>query len=111
MDTLKKLHITKTEIIIDTIILIVALTISLLAIFIFDIHWSFYPGNTVFPPSKRIFTSLTPYLIGAPIGTLVGFLLIKLLVFAFMKAEEEFHKEDKKNSITLKIKKGRTYAD
>ena len=87
---LKKLRVGKNEIIADIIFLFVAMAVSAIAIFIFDIHWSFYPGNTIFPPNKYIFKSLLPYYFGIPVGGIVGFILLKLVVYAFFKEEEEY---------------------
>lgn len=87
---LKKLRISKNEIVADIIFLIVAMCVSGIAIFIFDIHWSFYPGNTIFPPNKYIFKSPLPYYFGIPVGGIVGFILIKLVVYAFIKEEEDY---------------------
>ena len=79
--------ITKNELIADIIFLIIAFVISLAIFFIFDIHWSFYPGNTIFPPNKYIFKEHTVYYAGIPLGGIVGFFLLKVLFFAFMENE------------------------
>ena len=90
MKWLKELRIGKNELIADLIFLGVAMALSAIAIFVFDIHWSFYPGNTVFPPSNHIFTSPTPYYIGIPLGGVVGFILMKFLAWALI-IEEDVH--------------------
>ncbi len=95
---IKRPRISKEELIADIVFLFVAMLISGIAIFIFDIHWSFYPGNEIIPPSKRVFTDLTPYYFGVPAGGIVGFVIIKLLAYAFLKEEEEHHEHKDKNS-------------
>ena len=107
---IKRPKISKHEIIADLIFLFVAMVISGTMILIFDYHWSFYPGETVIPPSKHIFKTAEPYYIGIPVGGIVGFLIIKLLYFAFSeeeKAEQETNKN--KGELTIKIKRGKTY--
>ncbi len=79
--------ISKEEIIADALYLLVAMAISGIAIFIFDIHWSFYPGETVLPPSRHIFETALPYFVGIPIGGIVGFLFLKIVFFAFVEDE------------------------
>ena len=66
------------------------MAVSAIAIFIFDIHWSFYPGNTIFPPNKYIFKTPDPYYFGIPAGGIIGFILIKMLVYAFIREEEDY---------------------
>lgn len=85
----KNLRITKNEIIADIILLLVSMAVSTIAIFIFDIHWSFYPGNSLLPPNKYIFTTPTPYYVGIPLGGILGFILLKLLFYAFMREEDD----------------------
>ncbi|MFA6530593.1 MAG: hypothetical protein WCT31_02595 [Candidatus Micrarchaeia archaeon] len=85
---IKRPKISKHEIIADLIFIFIGMFVAFTAIFIFDIHWSFYPGNTIFPPNKHIFQTPTPYLIGIPLGGLIGFIVIKLLFYAFMEEEE-----------------------
>jgi len=88
---IKRPRISKEELIADGIFFLVAMIISAIAIFIFDIHWSFYPGNEIFPPNKRIFTGFDPYIVGIPIGGIIGFIILKLLAFAFLEEEKEYH--------------------
>ncbi len=95
----------------DGLILLISLVASALAIFIFDIHWSFYPGNTVFPPNKRVFDDFTPYLFGIPVGGIVLFIIIKAMMYVFLKEEEAQHDGKKSGELVLKIKKGKTYVD
>jgi hypothetical protein len=79
----------KHELMADFLYALIAATVSLLAIFVFDIHWSLYPGETFFPPSRRVFEGdLSVYYMGVPAGTLVGFFLLKLVFFAFMEEKE-----------------------
>jgi len=73
-------EITKRELIADLIFYLIAAAISLLALYIFDIHWSFYPGETIFPPSSYVGLSNQIYIIGTLIGSVVGFFIIKLFL-------------------------------
>lgn len=75
----RKSKITKEEIIADLIFLLVPAFVSFCVIFIFDIHHSLYS----FPifPLKFVFQSKTAYMIGIPIGSLIGFFIIKILIF------------------------------
>ena len=75
----RKQKITKDEIIADIIFLLVPAFISFCIIFIFDIHHSLY-GFPIFP-LKFVFQTKIPYLIGIPAGALLGFFLIKVLIF------------------------------
>ena len=98
---IKLKRISKDELIADMVFLLVAMTISGIVIFIFDIHWSFYPGNQIFPPSKYIFTDATPYYVGIPAGGIVGFIIFKVLAYAFLKEEKEHHNHTQKKKRTV----------
>ena len=102
MKWLKELRIGKNELIADVVFLGVAMILSAIALFIFDIHWSFYPGNDILPPSKHIFTNLTPYYIGIPLGGIIGFFLIKILAWAFIIEEDEHLAQKNKSTKTRK---------
>jgi len=73
-------EITKKELIADFIFLLVAFIIAFLMLYIFDIHWSFYPGENIFPPSKYVGLSKKVYLIGSLLGAIIGFFIIKLFL-------------------------------
>ncbi|HLC68551.1 MAG TPA: hypothetical protein VJH24_01825 [Candidatus Bilamarchaeaceae archaeon] len=75
--------IDKGEIAADLLYFFIAMLVSAILIFLFDAHWSFYPGETVYPPSKRVFGDLVPYYVGVPLGGLLGFFILKLIFFAF----------------------------
>ncbi len=80
---LKKIRkgiITKEELIADFVFLFIPALISFVIIFLFDIHQSFYKWPMEL---KFIFTTPYPYLIFIPIGTILGFFIIKLLLFGF----------------------------
>ncbi|MBU1135937.1 MAG: hypothetical protein ABIG37_02740 [Nanoarchaeota archaeon] len=72
--------VTKKELIADIIFLLVAFLISLLMMYIFDAHWSFYPGETIIPPSKYVGLTNEIYLTGSLIGSIIGFFIIKLFL-------------------------------
>jgi len=54
--------------------------VSIILLYFFDIHWSFYPGESIFPPSKQVGLSWQIYLVGGLIGAIVGFFIIKLFL-------------------------------
>ena len=87
--------VSKHELIGDALILLVAIVVSGVLVFVFDIHWSFYPGEEILPPSKKVFTTWDPYLIGILVGGIIGFFIIKLLFYAFM--EEEIAVKERRN--------------
>ncbi len=60
----------------DPFLLAGAFLLTFLAIFVFDIHWSFYSWPFQF---KRIFKGPEPYLFLLPAGTLTLFILLKIL--------------------------------
>lgn len=95
MNPLKlKRKIPKEEIIADLVFFAVAVVVSLIALFIFDIHWSLYPGSQIF--SKFIFEDKSIYLYGGLIGGVTGFFVIKLLMFGFIEEEKAVRKEKKR---------------
>jgi hypothetical protein len=69
--------VTKREVASDAIFLAISAIISLIIIFLFDIHRSFYE----WPPKLQfIFNSPYPYIIFTAIGMFIGFFIIKLLL-------------------------------
>jgi len=89
----RKIH--REEIIADLVFLLVCYFITALALFIFDIHWNFYPDGQLFPPEKFIFQDKSIYLWGGLLGAILGFFIIKLFLFG-LKEEEIVWKENKK---------------
>lgn len=89
--------VTHHEIIADAVFFIIGAFLATLAVFIFDIHWSFYPGNTIFPPNKHIFTSPEPYYLGALAGGVLGIFIIKLLLLGIREEDEEILSRKKKS--------------
>lgn len=87
-----KRKIPKEEIIADSVFFAVAATVSLAAIFIFDIHWSLYPGSQIF--SKFVFADKSIYFYGGLIGGVAGFFIIKLLMFGIIEEEKAIRKEN-----------------
>jgi len=81
--------VTHHEIIADAVFFVIGAFLATLAVFIFDIHWSFYPGNTILPPNKHIFTSPEPYYLGVLIGGVLGIFVIKLLLLGMREEQEE----------------------
>jgi len=77
MRRIRKSKVTKEEIISDFIFLLASAIISAIAVFLFDIHHSFYSW-----PIKIdfIFGNAYPYLIFIPIGAIIGLLIIKLIL-------------------------------
>ncbi len=82
---IRKSIITKEELIADIIFLAISAFVSFLFIFLFDIHHSFYEWPMTL---KFIFKTQAPYMLFTPIGTIVGFILIKLLLLG-LKEEEK----------------------
>ena len=88
----KRPKITKNELVADTLFIAISGFVSFALVFIFDIHHSFYPGNSILAP-KFIFTNYTPYIIGILLGSLAGFFVLKILVYGFMLEETELKKK------------------
>jgi len=86
-----KRKISKEEIIADLVFFAVAVSISLAAIFVFDIHWSLYPGSQIF--SKFIFEDKGIYIYGSLIGGIAGFFVIKFLMFGFIEEGKAIRKK------------------
>ena len=80
----KRKPVTKEEIIADLIFMATSAIVSLMITFLFDIHRSFYDWPIKF---KFIFKTPYPYLVFVPIGTIIGFLIIKLILFG-LKEED-----------------------
>ena len=80
---LRKHAITKSELIADAIFFSISFIASLLIVFLFDVHRSFYEW-----PIKPdfIFDTPYPYLVFVPLGAVAGFFLIKMLLIG-MKEE------------------------
>lgn len=74
MKKIRKSAITKEELIADGIFLLISVFILFLTVFLFDIHHSFYEWLFAL---KYIFKSFHPYIILVPIGTIIGFLIIR----------------------------------
>lgn len=70
--------ITKEELLADVIYFSLSAFISFLIVFLFDIHHSFYSWPIKL---KFIFNSAHPYLFFVPIGSILGFFIIKVLIF------------------------------
>lgn len=92
---IRKSKITKEEIIADLIFLIIAFTISVVILFLFDIHWSFYDGNTLFPPSAWVGIGKNNYIIGGLAGAIIGFFIIKLFLFGIKEEEKIWNRKKK----------------
>lgn len=98
MNLLKlKRKIPKEEIIADLVFFAVAAVVSLIALFIFDIHWSLYPDSQIF--SKFIFEDKSVYLYSGLIGGIAGFFVIKLLMFGFIEEEKAIRKDRKQKAL------------
>lgn len=91
MRKIRKSKVTKEEIVSDLIFLLASAIMSFIAVFLFDIHHSFYswPIEIDF-----IFTNAYPYLIFVPIGAIVGLLIIKLILLG---VKEENRDKSHKN--------------
>ncbi len=74
----RKTKVTRDELVGDVIFLAVSALVSFMAVLFFDLHHGFYdwPLEIVF-----IFDSPMPYLMFVGLGTIIGFLILKLLVY------------------------------
>lgn len=84
---IRKTKVGKQEILADIIFLLLCFSVSVIFLYLFDIHWNFYPGGQLFPPTKHVFTDTSIYLWGSLLGSISGLLLIKLFLFG-LKEEE-----------------------
>ena len=76
---IRKSNITKEELIADGIFLFISAVISFLVVLLFDVHHSFYRWPVF--PLEFILTTYHPYVVFTLVGTIFGFLVIKLLLF------------------------------
>ena len=83
---MRRSRITREELIADAIFILIPAILTLIGLFLFDVHRSFYPGHEPF--KEFIFQSWEPYLLGGLLGGILGFWLIKLFLFALHKEEE-----------------------
>jgi len=83
----RKTRVTKNELVADLIFFAVPAIVALIALYVFDIHWNFYPGGSLFPPTKHIFTDGWIYVSGSLLGGVIGFFIIKLLVLGIHEEE------------------------
>lgn len=91
---MRKMRVEKEEIIADFVFLAVSFAVTIIALYIFDIHWNFYPGGQLFPPEKHIFQSNAVYAYGGLLGAIIGFFVIKVFLFG-LKEEELVWKNGK----------------
>jgi len=83
----RKTRVTRNELVADLIFFIVPALIALIALYVFDIHWNFYPGGSLWPPTKHVFTDGWIFVSGSLLGGIVGFFLIKLVVLGIHEEE------------------------
>jgi hypothetical protein len=88
----RKSQVQKDEIIADIVFLLVSFVVTEIALFIFDIHWNFYPGGQLFPPAKYVFENVDIYLWGGLLGSIVGFFMIKIFLFGLKEEEATWKK-------------------
>jgi hypothetical protein len=80
----KKFTMSQDEMFADIIFLFIAGFATTSLVFLLDIRHSFY----TWPFSLQfVFVNADPYFVFVPIGTIIGFLLIKLLFYAFKREE------------------------
>jgi hypothetical protein len=75
---LRKTRVTRDELVGDVIFLAISAFVSFLVVLFFDLHHGFYewPLEIVF-----IFDSPMPYLMFVGMGTILGFFILKILVY------------------------------
>ena len=88
--------IQKEEVIADIVFFLVGLLVSLAALYIFDIHWNFYPNGQLFPPAKHVFVDRSIYLWGGLLGAIAGFFLIKMFLFGLQEEEVVWKKSSRR---------------
>lgn len=76
---IRKSSITKEELIADGVFLFISAVISFIMALLFDVHHSFYRWPIL--PLEFIFKTYEPYVLFTSVGTIFGFLVIKLLLF------------------------------
>jgi len=82
---IRKSTSTMKELIADGIFPFIPAFISLTIVFLFDFHRSFY--DWPISPLKFIFKTYYPYVLFTFIGTILGFFMIKLLIFGVREEE------------------------
>ena len=80
----RKTRVTKNELIADAVFLLISGFASFLIVFLFDIHHSFYEWPM---KMKFIFQTPYPYFIFITAGTLIGFFVIKALLFGIREEQ------------------------
>jgi hypothetical protein len=83
--------VTHNEIAADAVFFLAGALLATLAVFVFDIHWSFYPepGHTIFPPSHHVFNTMEPYYFAVLVGGVLGVFVIKLVLLGVREDNEE----------------------
>ena len=87
-------RISHEEIAADLIFFLLGAAVSFLALLIFDLHWNFYAWPS--GPLRFIFQTPTPYLIGVPVGSIIFFILVKLLALGFYEEDLALRKARKR---------------
>ena len=75
-------RVSRDELLGDSAFIAVSAIISFLVVFLFDIHHSFYSWPIKI---QFIFNNPLPYFLFIPLGVIIGFLLIKLLLYGVKK--------------------------
>ena len=83
--------VTRNEIVADAVFFLAGALLAVLAAFVFDIHWSFYPqpGHSMFPPSHHIFSTMEPYYFAILVGGVLGIFIAKLVLLGVREDNEE----------------------
>ncbi len=80
----------------DLKLLLISATISFIMVFLFDIHWSFY----TYPIKlKFIFNSIQPYIFFITIGSIIGFIVLKVLIYLLIEEENIYKNKIIKRAI------------
>jgi hypothetical protein len=104
----RRTRVTRNEVIADLIFFFVPAVLAFIALYIFDIHWNFYPGGSLFPPTKHVFTDGWIFVSGTLLGGIIGFFLLKLVVLGIHEEEAAKNREPgSRNSQTRSAKKKR----
>lgn len=90
-----KVILKKEEVIADIIFFVIALIISIIILYIFDIHWNFYPNGNLFPPERYIFNDRKIYFYGGLIGAILIFTIIKVFLIGIKEEERVWKGKNK----------------
>lgn len=81
----------------DVIFFTATASVAFLAVLLFDIHWSFYPGERVFPPSRWVGITPFMYTVWTVLGGFLGIAIAKIYRIGF-REEARAHRRFQKRA-------------